>query len=558
MMAPRPLHADAGSPRSAERPARGVRVRRWAAVALLAAIPLFAAGWLWRPILGNYFWGDDFANLFLICNRPLPEYLLAPHAGHLLVVRNAVFYVMARLFGTDARWYFTIVWWTHLLNVALLFATTLRFTASGRIACVAAVLFGTCPAIEGTLGWYAVYGHVLAGTAVLLILYDAAGLYARGAEPRAVRRWLWAAIALGAMLSFGVGVGIAAALPLALAALFPQPLRRRVLPPLWPLMLVVPALYAGLFVLYRRVGSSGAVFKSQYLTDDLMARLGDMLRFTVALIMYAIDRLLSGPFPLPPYPSPVGLWVAVAAVALAIGAALRGPRRLRRVLLGATVLLLACYATIGAGRFSLTDYMSLAEAVAQPRYYYVGILILALIVGAVLASASANRVGQVLFVPWLSMWLITCWLNPPAIDPHLESRTEASFLVAWMRSLADRAAPGQEVYIPNRTFHAISPLFINRHEFPGWAGLFSIYYPDPTIDGHRVFFVERDPGVRATHRTSRRLASVLVAPEAVPAQLSPLAPSSPLLGYGPESELEDVGPPGETPTESTPGPAADR
>ena len=53
--------------------------RRWAV--LLAVPPLLAAAWLWHPLVGNYFFDDDFPNLVLICNAPLLQYLLTRKSG---------------------------------------------------------------------------------------------------------------------------------------------------------------------------------------------------------------------------------------------------------------------------------------------------------------------------------------------------------------------------------------------------------------------------------------------------------------------------------------------
>src|SRR5207237_9264428 len=73
-------------------------------------------------------------------------------------------------FGTDVVWWFAVVLVTHLLNVTLLYAALHRLTGSWRLASFGAALWGTAPMQEGALGWYAVYGHVLAGTCVLLVL----------------------------------------------------------------------------------------------------------------------------------------------------------------------------------------------------------------------------------------------------------------------------------------------------------------------------------------------------------------------------------------------------
>jgi hypothetical protein len=493
--------------------------RRWAV--LLAIPPLLAAAWLWHPLVGNYFFDDDFPNLFLICNAPLLQYLLTPQVGHVYLVRNAVFYVFARLFGTDAGAYFTVVWLTHVLNVGLLYWAVERFTASAAIACVCALLFATCPAVEGALGWYSVFGHAMTATALLLILVDAAGLSARGRAPGRARQCVWAVLALGSTTTFGVGVGIAVVLPFALALLLPAAAHRSRLPPLWPVILLVPVLYVGLFWLYARIGPPEQVAAVHALGGILATGAVKIPRLALELIAYAIDRLLAGPLPLPPYPAVAGAAVAGGAAMVGLWAMLRGPRSARRLLLAAALLTLACYGTIAGGRFFLVDMFGSAEVVAQTRYHYVGLVTLALALAAVLVALAeafpeVARLRTPLLAGWLAVWLFALWLRPPPIDHHDAARTEVTFLIAWMRNRAHQVPEGEDVYLANRLVQAASPLFFSRREFPGRAGLFSIYFPDPTIDGRRVVFVEADADTRAALRNARRLAGALVAPEDVP------------------------------------------
>lgn len=503
-------------------------------MALWAALPILVAAWIWYPILGNYFVGDDFANLFLICNAPLVEYLLTPHAGHVEVVRNAVFYATARLFGTDAHAYFLTVWLTHLVNVGLLFAAVRRLTDSAAIACVAAILFGTCPAIEGSLGWYAVFGHVLVGTALLAILVDAAGLRRRGMTPGPVRLWIWAILALAGASSFGVGVAIAMVLPFALTWLLPAPRRRRVLPPLWPLLFAVPLIYVASYAAYHLIGYPAEVAKVRDMTADLGRGVMPVLRFTVELIAYAADRLLAGPLPLTPYPSTGGALLAAAFAALAVWCVLWSRPARRQVLLAALVLTFACYGIIGSGRILLLDYMERTEALAQLRYHYVGLITLSLAVAAILAAIGdalprrGGRVAVPVLIGWMAIWLTALWLRPPLIDHHDSARIDAGFLGAWFQRRAREVAPGEDVYIPNYIFHSVGPLFYTRLEFPGWAGLFSIYFPSNTVAGRRIFFIEPDAAVREAHRHARLLAGVLVAPEDVPLRPGPWTPIDPV------------------------------
>ena len=57
--------------------------------------------------------------------------------------------------------------------------------------------------------------------------------------------------------------------------------------------------------------------------------------------------------------------------------------------------------------------------------------------------------------------------------------------------------------------------------FPGWAGVFAIYFPDDVVDGRRVVFEVADPKVVAATRGGRRAASLIVPPRTSPAAATP-------------------------------------
>lgn len=52
--------------------------------------------------------------------------------------------------------------------------------------------------------------------------------------------------------------------------------------------------------------------------------------------------------------------------------------------------------------------------------------------------------------------------------------------------------------------------WIPRTLFPGWAGVFTIFFDDNVVDGRRVVFSDPDPKVIAAAGRGRRTASLLV------------------------------------------------
>jgi hypothetical protein len=130
-------------------------------VAALAA--LLAAA----PVLRVYFHDDDFLHLFQITNFGPLEFITAPNAGHMYLVRNSIFFLNFLAFGMHAGAYLAGAVATHVANVLLLFVLIRRLTGSARIACFGALLFAVCPANDGTLAWYSVHGHALVALFVL-------------------------------------------------------------------------------------------------------------------------------------------------------------------------------------------------------------------------------------------------------------------------------------------------------------------------------------------------------------------------------------------------------
>ncbi len=154
---------------------------------LLLLLPLAFSAFVYRRLTHVYFFADDFLNLFRIVNDDLVQYLLLPHGGHLLATRNALFFAFYWAFGMRAEYWFWVVLITHLVNVYLLFRTIRWLTGSARLAAFGAALWGTCPVQVGALGWYSVYGQVVVGSILLLLLCRAARA---GAEARPPSRYL--------------------------------------------------------------------------------------------------------------------------------------------------------------------------------------------------------------------------------------------------------------------------------------------------------------------------------------------------------------------------------
>src|SRR5262249_12383517 len=178
--------------------ARVATIRHPVAGVLVPVAAAAAAALAYRPILHAYFFGDDFAWLYLIRNAPLGEVLVRAMGGHSLAVRNAAFVLLYRLVGPEPVAYFCTTLIAHTANVLLLHRVIRLATGSIALAGLGAVLFGISPAAGDTLSWYSAAGQVAATTCVLAVLCR---LLRRGtaAEPLTRVDWLFC----GALLLVG-------------------------------------------------------------------------------------------------------------------------------------------------------------------------------------------------------------------------------------------------------------------------------------------------------------------------------------------------------------------
>lgn len=487
-----------------------------------AVYPLVAvlmAGVAYAPIVANYFHADDFYYLYLLNDhRPL-EFLLTPHGGHVLFLRNLVFMLFHAAFGTDPRGYFLVVLFTHLVNVGLLYDLIRRFTASARLACFGAGLWGMCPTHEGSLGWYSVYGHVLVATLLLAVLVRVA----RAADdPAGGGRW-WPLGCVTALLlggtAFGVGLGIALVFPLVAALLLRGPAQRRARRTFWLLPLAVPLVYLLSHALYFAVSTQ---------VDELSVGLarGALHAWAIIPIMiihllnFSLVSLLTGPFvPVLPYPAP-WVYAIVVAFGLAGGAlTLRGTDEARRRLWACAVLALGAYTIIAVGRAPILSFVMLPSsgAAVWPRYHYVGSIPLT-VMTCILLGALAGRVplsarrADVLLAGWVAMSLLAWARNGHAIDHYPRDRWEAEGAIGAIKTWISKAPPGGPAYIANVPFQSVDFAGANPGVFPGWAAIFVAFFPDDVVDGKPVYFIMESPPVAAAvrARTGSRTADLLV------------------------------------------------
>jgi hypothetical protein len=488
----------------------------------LVLVPVVASAVFYFPVARNFFRGDDFLNLYYAENWGLGRFLVTVHAGHALVARNLIWWVLYEVAGPRPEVFFVTCVLTHLAVVGLLFEAIRRLTGSAPVACVAASLWGTAPVHDEAIGWFSVYGQLLASAIVAWMLVRLAHLRDGGSfGPGAAIGW--ALLVFVIMTSFGVGLGIALGLPVvAYVLLPPSSTRRRVVTTLALAAALCPLVYWSLIQLHHAVHGSflppGVIGVSLRYPATVLQLLGLLAGNGVVTLHAApaashIEQL--GPV----WWGLVAAWLVVVPIAF-----FHSPPADRRVILAALVLALTCYGPIAAGRAPF--FRKGIRFEREARYQYGGTLALTLVAAVVLSQLSGKlptRSGvRLIALVAFAGGLVVCGRRfAPPLTHHEGGRRETEAVLAAIRAQIDAAPPGSAVYIQNRQFLSVGLLLRKMTIFPGWAGVFTIFFPDNTVDGRRVYFVS-DEAVVAAGRRGRRTASLLV----------PSAPAAPAAAVG--------------------------
>lgn len=492
------------------------------AKSLLLLLALAASAVVYYPLTRAYFFADDFVCMLDIVNHGVLRFLVQPFGEHLLIIRNAVFSLSYRLFGLDPRPYYWGVLLTHLLNVWLLFRVASRFTGRLTLACLGAALWGTSPLCVGALGWYSVYGHVLVGT-ILVVLLDRISACSTPVSTSTVLGWY--ALLLAGACCFGVGIGVALIFPLVLFLLRPEVFaERRIRLTVLSLLVVVPALYFGVRRLYFLF--TPMPLQEAFMVNATFRRYLPIVSMLWHLIAFAITGLVSGFFLVPEtYPGPAAHIIVTLCLVGLLAAFFSGHGPTRRRLAALASLSLATYALVSLGRANVNQMFKVDTWVTARmlRYHYAGTIPLALMIVVLLDRATRRQpalVPAVILGIWFAVATYAFARSPWRIDEFfLVRQWVASALQRIDRDVAGRPA-GQDAYVENEPApgYVLGPM-IHSPEFPGLAGIFVLAYPANVLRGRRVYFIERNAAVLEMFRapaTNRRLAGLLVGPNEAP------------------------------------------
>jgi hypothetical protein len=515
---------------------------------LLLVLALAGAAIVHWPALHSDFRHDDWLTFYQAANlRPI-DFVLLPHAGHLMMTRNAIHLAFFELFDLDPFPYFVAALATHLVNVALLFLLVRRLTASAGIAAFAAALWGMAPVQQASVNWVALYGNVLVATFTLWPLVEIAQLAAQKRPPSALAFVRWGILLMAAATSFGPGFAAALVFPGVAWLLLPSESgRNRALLALSGVALAVVAVYLAI-----RPGGT------LELADFWLSRLGvvSIARVFAGLWSYGIASLVGGPWltfaedgvplgplaeaaPLDPLAEPDAAplerasWVVAALVCAGIAWVwLRAGALERRQMLGLLLLIAAIQGLVAIARtFAGMWLIGLDQLVVTARYQYVATaawsacfgLALAVLARSLRAFGTAQRAQAWVAPAALAAWIIAIVVPYATAARRVDwettapSRRKLEAERAWLEQQIAGAGADREVLIENRQFEGMEMLqpLLTGQEYPGSAAVFLFLQHNAPHKATNVKFIERDPAVVADLRARphTKIADLLVTPE---------------------------------------------
>lgn len=453
----------------------------WLGAASLAVVTL-----VYFRLTRVYFWSDDYSALVMAVDHGFARFFLQPIAGHVYYVRNLFFLTPYWLFGFRSEPYGWMALAIQLVNTALLFRVTHRFTGSPVLAALGAILWGACPVHAGAIGWFTVHGHTLAVTATLVALDRVEirdgeeHLSLRNAKIAAVAMWL------GATCSGG-GTAMALVIPVVLLALI-RPANREGRAGLL-LLAVVPvtlATYLGATRLYVHLygplpAQEGQVFPIALLNLKAVvaAQLGLVQNGAIALPL----RLFR-PGQATPLQAHVALGLCGALVLLGF---LLGDRATRRRAAAAFLTTMAMYATVAFGRAAFSRP---GELPGEPRYHYAGSLFLTLLLMIALSGIARRlRLPRGVPVAALAAWALSSLslhLRAPwKLDTYDYCRDSVEKALARIDAAISASLPGSPLTLPNED---VGMCFMYSAAGRS-AGVFALARQRQALTEHRVRFV---------------------------------------------------------------------
>lgn len=464
-----------------------------------------------------YFFSDDFTNLVTIENRGPLRFIIELFNGHMNFTRHTIFYLVYALFGFRSEPHGWLALCVHLLNVTLFFRIALTLVRSVELAAAGAAIWGSCPLLAGSLGWYAVNGQAFGVTFLLIVLDGVVSADHRRERIPARSALGWGVLLVLGSACFGTGIAAAIASPVVVALLVRKPRRQSVAIAIFAVVsILVVAIYYGWRRLYF------AYVEPMRLADHMQQvyAFGDLrpaFSATGFFLSYGVSGLVRGLGM--GAVSDVTWWVVVVYGVLVATAIVHANALCRRRIISFVLLACATYGIVALGRANASLHFAgfpPSVVAGEIRYHYAGTMPLAMTMPLVLRlTLPANRIVPLSRVLLAGQALLAIYFHvrvPFALGTHGDCRTYVAGVLQDVDSRIDKAPPGSAVFVPNTPAPGFcTGVMVSYEEIPGTAAFFMMAHRRNVIRGRSVFFVEpeekrgefRDP-------INRRLSRLLV------------------------------------------------
>ncbi|MGA2526744.1 MAG: hypothetical protein ABSF79_09040 [Smithellaceae bacterium] len=475
-------------------------------------------------LLSAFFYQDDFLHFYQISNWNPLGFIFSSRGGHLYIFRNLIFYCMFKLFGVNSIAYFSTVLLTHVGSAYILYKIIHLLTDKPSLAAAGMMIWGICPVNYGALGWYSVYGHVLVGFFFLLFLYDLLRVE-KGKISYSIQiaiRWSIYLFLMAA--SFGTGLVIAFLSPVAIVViLWNNEKKWKIAASILPVIAAILLLFIFKDSIYYYFSGEVSNIKPVVLSVAL-SNYKIILEMFIRMCAYGIYCMAAFPmlffFSTTEYPA-IAIFISIPVVILFIVLFLRSQEYRRHY---------AVLSMFFLGLIGLTAYarawlynvfgVPMISASITPRYYYV-ILIVAVLILALMADELSDifpKIAKVI-VPSVLIVIILSVFPSMNLAPKIDiSNTSVNEKKSYYNTITDiektiRAYPeGSSVFIDNKINDQIPIFGASDTGFPGKAAVFTITYPNNTVEGRRVYFVEKDCRVaeKNIEKKKWRISSLIV------------------------------------------------
>ncbi len=381
----------------------------------------------------------------------------------------------------------------------------------------------------GALQWYSAYGQILVGFFFLLFLYDLLRTE-RGKilfSMKIAIRWSIYLFLIAA--SYGTGLAIACLSPIAIVIILWKNDRK------WDFAASMLPVIAVILLLYIFKDSIYFFFsgEAQHTVQDteplaLGAALSYyrvILEMFLRMCAYAIYCMAA--FPLlflsssMEYPI-TAMFISIPVVMLFIFMFLRSKEYRLGHYAVLSIFFIGLIGLTAYGRAPMYNIfnISISSASLIPRYYY-SIFIVVVLILVLMADKLLDIFPKISKIILPSVFIVIALSIYPSID--LSKRiefvnTSVPEKKIYLNTIADiektiMAHPkGSSVFIDNQLNDHFYIFLPSDTDFPGKAAVFSIKYPNNTVEGRRVYFIENDCSVadKNIEKKKWRISSLIV------------------------------------------------